>query len=73
MLFDYVDILKRIGLELDKSEWLDFNDDDHYGDYCARNNFCDDDGFHPKYPEAQEGWVFQILIPQLVKLGILYD
>jgi hypothetical protein len=73
VLFDYINVLKKIGLELNKSEWIDFDDDDYYGDYCARNNFCDTDGFHPKYPEAQEGWVSQILIPHLIKLGILYE
>jgi hypothetical protein len=73
VLFNYVDTLSKIGLSLNKTEWLDFQDYDHYGDYCAKNDFCDTDGFHPKYPQAQESWVYQKLIPQLVKQGILNE
>jgi hypothetical protein len=73
VLFDYIDVLKKIGLKLNNSEWLDFDDNDYYGDYCARNNFCDSDGFHPKYPQANEGWVAEILMPTLNHLGILYE
>jgi hypothetical protein len=58
-------------INLDK--WLKFADDDYYGDWARKNNFLDEDDFHPKYPDANEGWVKKILMPALNNLGILYE
>jgi hypothetical protein len=68
----YYDILDTIGLSLDKKNWMKLEGPDHYGDWALKNNAVDpSDGFHPKYPEATEGWVRQILIPYFVTQGII--
>ena len=68
----YYDTLEKIGLSLDKKRWMELKGSDHYGDWALKNNAVDaSDGFHPKYPEANEGWVRQILIPYFVEQGII--
>jgi hypothetical protein len=65
--------LENLNLSIDYNHWLDFQDEEYYGDWSRIHNFLDDDGFHPRYPKATEGWTKEILIPKLIKLGILYN
>lgn len=64
--------LEKINLSIDQSEWLKLNDNDHYGDWARERRFLSEDNFHPKYPEANEGWVKEILLPVMTNMGILY-
>ena len=57
---------------LDLTNWLNLQDNEYYGDWAKEQKFLDSDGFHPKYPEAVEGWVNQILIPIMLKENLLY-
>jgi hypothetical protein len=73
---DYVDFnteLKKLNLSLDKEPWLPLDDDDYYGDWARKRNYLQPDNFHPKFPEANEGWTQEILIPELIKKNILYE
>lgn len=69
----YFDELNKLNLTLDKKNWLKLDATDYYGDWARKNNALDIDDFHPKYPEAQEGWIMQVLIPAMKELKILYD
>ena len=73
---DYVDFdteLKKLNLSLDKEPWLPLNNDDYYGDWARKRKYLEDDHFHPRFPEATEGWLQEILIPQLINKDILYE
>ena len=65
--------LEKINLSIDQSHWLKLADKDYYGDWAKEHDFLDNDDFHPKYPQATEGWVNEILIPLMKNEGILYD
>jgi hypothetical protein len=65
--------LAKLNLSLDKEQWLPLSDDDHYGDWARKHKYLEDDYFHPKFPEATEGWLKEILIPELIKKNILYE
>lgn len=71
LVVPFFDILKKLGLELDQSDWMNLVENDHYGDWARENDALDlGDNFHPRFPEANEGWVDQILIPYLKTQGI---
>jgi len=63
---NYRTALSDIGLELDKSSWLDLSGDNYLGNYCRLNNYLWDDGFHPNWQGHQQ-WTSNILIPELQK------
>lgn len=74
MIVPYHDVLFEMGLDFDDSNWIDIKGEDHYGDWALKNNAVDpSDGFHPRFPEANEGWVRQVLIPYLIKEGIVIE
>ena len=73
MILPFFDELKKLNLTLNLDKWLPLADDDYYGDWARKNNFLAEDDFHPKYPEANEGWVKEILMPTLGDLKILYE
>jgi len=74
VLFDYISELKKIDLNLDTAKWLKLSSENYYGDWAKSRDFCDaSDQFHPKYPEANEGWTRQIVIPYLKDIGIIYE
>jgi hypothetical protein len=73
---DYVDFVKelaKLNLSLDKEPWLPLNDDDYYGDWARKRKYLQPDHFHPRFPDATEGWLREILIPELTKKNILYE
>jgi hypothetical protein len=73
---DYVDFdkeLAKLNLSLDKEPWLPLNDDDYYGDWARKRKYLQPDHFHPRFPDATEGWLREILIPELTKKNILYE
>lgn len=70
---NFFEELEKLNLSIDQAHWLQLTDEEHYGDWARQNNFLDKDGFHPRYPEATEGWPKEILIPKLTELGILYN
>jgi hypothetical protein len=73
---DYVDFdteLKKLNLYLDKESWLPLDDNEYYGDWARKRKYLEGDSFHPKFPEATEGWLQEILIPELIKKNILYE
>ena len=73
---DYVDFdkeLTKLNLSLDKKHWLPMAAEDHYGDWSRQRKYLQPDGFHPRFPEATEGWLKEILIPQLINKDILYE
>lgn len=74
LMVSYYDTLDKLGLELDKSKWIDIPGEDCYGEWALRHQAVDpSDGFHPKYPEANEGWTREILIPYFINQGIVKD
>lgn len=73
MIVPFFEELKKLNLTLNLDKWLKFADNDYYGDWARENNFLAEDDFHPKYPDANEGWVKEILIPTLKDLKILYE
>lgn len=73
IIFSFFDKLKDLNLSLDLTNWLKIVGDDCFGDWARKNNFLAEDNFHPKYPQANEGWVKKILIPTLRDLKILYE
>jgi hypothetical protein len=74
MIVPFYDVLNEIGLKIDKKHWINLKGEDHYGDWALKNNAVDPiDGFHPKFPVANEGWVRQVLIPYFVQEGIILE
>lgn len=69
----FFDELKELNLTLNLDEWLPLAKGDYYGDWARKNNFLAEDNFHPKYPQANEGWVKEILMPALKHLSVLYE
>ncbi len=72
LITPYYDTLEKLGLTLDRSHWIDIDGEDCYGDYALKNDAVDpSDGFHPRYPKANEGWTREILIPYFINQGII--
>ena len=71
-VIDYWKILQELNLTLDKSNWINLQDTDFYGNWARKNNLIDPvDKFHP-VNAAPEKWPKEILIPYLLKENILY-
>jgi hypothetical protein len=69
---DFFAELRNIGLDLDYTNWIPLQDDEYYGDWARINNVLDTyDNFHPKYPQATEGWTKQILIPYMEQANVI--
>jgi hypothetical protein len=74
LVVPFHDTLSEIGLQIDTQNWMALADDDHYGDWALKNDAVDhNDGFHPRFPEANEGWVRQVLVPYFFQEGILQN
>lgn len=73
LLVDFEEELAKLNISIDKDLWLPLGDDEYYGDWSRQHNFLESDNFHPKFPEANEGWVQTILIPHLLKRELLHE
>jgi len=70
---DFYKELKKLNLNLDKTNWLNLDVSDHYGNWARKNNLLDaDDDFHPA-GVAPEQWPREILIPYFINEGIFYE
>jgi hypothetical protein len=73
LLVNFDDELSDLNILLDKESWLPLYDNEYYGDWSRHHRLLDSDNFHPKFPEANEGWVQTILMPHLLRKDALHE
>lgn len=73
LLVNFDEELAKLNISLDKESWLPLANNEYYGDWSRHHNFLDFDNFHPKFPEANEGWTQTILMPHLLRKELLHE